>query len=63
MIQRFRLCLRITAYAPLQRTGEFGLRIALRADPGMIGRIVARDALELMAIGISIGLPAASPAD
>ena len=48
----------VTAYATSQRTSEFGLRIALGAEPGAVGRLVAREALGLVVAGLLIGLPA-----
>ena len=48
----------VTAYATSQRTSEFGLRIALGAEPGAVGRIVAREALRLALLGVLIGVPA-----
>jgi predicted permease len=47
----------ITAYATTQRTSEFGLRIALGADPRHVAGIVLRDALLVVTGGIAIGLP------
>ena len=48
----------VTAYSTSQRTSEFGLRIALGAEPGSVGRIVAREALGLAVFGVLIGVPA-----
>lgn len=48
----------VTAYATSQRASEFGLRLALGAEPGAVGRLVAREALGLVVAGLSIGLPA-----
>jgi predicted permease len=48
----------VTAYAGSQRVGEFGLRIALGAEPGAVARIVAREALGIAALGVSLGVPA-----
>ncbi|HET7373420.1 MAG TPA: ABC transporter permease, partial [Gemmatimonadaceae bacterium] len=48
----------VTAYATSQRTSEFGLRIALGAEPGVIGRMVVREAVGLVVAGIVLGVPA-----
>jgi predicted permease len=48
----------VTSYAASQRTSEFGLRMALGAEPGSVGRGVARESLGLAMLGLSIGLPA-----
>ncbi|MGH7668253.1 MAG: ADOP family duplicated permease [Gemmatimonadaceae bacterium] len=47
----------IMSYATLRRSGEFGLRLALGAQPGTILRLVLRDALVLMAVGAAAGVP------
>jgi predicted permease len=47
----------ITAYATTQRTGEFGLRAALGAEPWRVARLVVRDALLVALSGIAIGAP------
>ncbi len=47
----------IMSYATLQRTGEFGLRMALGAQPGDIVRMVLRDGLQLIAFGFLAGIP------
>ncbi len=48
----------VTAYATSQRTGEFGLRVALGAEPKTVSRMVLREAVGLAAIGVACGLPA-----
>jgi ABC-type antimicrobial peptide transport system permease subunit len=48
----------VTAYATAQRTGEFGLRIALGAEPKHVGRIVLREAIVLSGLGLACGVPA-----
>jgi ABC-type antimicrobial peptide transport system permease subunit len=47
------------AYVTAQRTGEFGLRIALGADHGEIRRLVMHDTLRVALAGVLIGVPAA----
>ncbi len=47
----------VLSYATLRRTGEFGLRMALGARPGEILRLVLRDAVSLLAIGVVAGVP------
>ena len=47
----------ITAYATAQRTGEFGLRAALGAEPGRVAALVVRDAVLVAIAGIVIGAP------
>lgn len=47
----------ILSYATLRRTGEFGLRLALGAQPRDIIRMVLRDGLRLMVFGLLAGLP------
>jgi predicted permease len=48
----------VIAYTTARRTSEFGLRMALGANPAGVGSIVLREALALTAIGLAIGLPA-----
>ena len=43
----------IMSYATLRRTGEFGLRMALGAQPGEITRMVLRDGLVLIGFGVA----------
>ena len=47
----------ILSYATLRRTGEFGLRLALGAEPRGIVRLVLRDGLALVAGGVIVGVP------
>ncbi len=49
----------VMAYATLRRTSEFGLRLALGAEPGDVSRMVLREAMMLVAGGIVIGTPVA----
>jgi predicted permease len=48
----------VTAYSASQRTGEFGLRAALGAEPGDVTRMVLGEALRVAMIGVVIGVPA-----
>jgi predicted permease len=48
----------VTSYATSQRTGEFGLRIALGAEPRGVTRMVLGEAVALAAIGLVLGVPA-----
>jgi len=48
----------VTAYATSQRTGEFGLRIALGAEPRTVARMILREAAILAAVGVAVGIPA-----
>ncbi len=47
----------VLSYATVRRTGEFGLRMALGAEPGEIVRLVLRDAVRLLALGVVAGAP------
>jgi ABC-type antimicrobial peptide transport system permease subunit len=49
----------LMAYSVEQRTLEFGIRLALGADPRLLRTVVVRQAMILAAIGIAIGLGAA----
>jgi putative ABC transport system permease protein len=49
----------VMAYAVSERTHELGVRIALGADPGDIGRLVVGEGTRLTAIGIAIGVAGA----
>jgi putative ABC transport system permease protein len=49
----------LLAYTVAQRTREIGVRMALGAAPGSVGRMILGDVARLMGIGISIGLPLA----
>jgi ABC-type antimicrobial peptide transport system permease subunit len=48
----------IMSYSVSQRTTEIGIRLALGAEPGSVQRLILRDTLLLLAIGISVGVPA-----
>ncbi len=49
----------VMAYATARRTTEFGLRMALGAEPGAVIRMVLSEAMALAGSGIVIGLPVA----
>jgi predicted permease len=49
----------VMAYATVRRTSEFGLRMALGAEPGNVARLVLREAMALVAGGVIVGVPAA----
>jgi ABC-type antimicrobial peptide transport system permease subunit len=49
----------VIAYVTTQRTGEIGIRMALGADRRDIRRLVLRDTLTLVVIGVLIGIPVA----
>jgi ABC-type antimicrobial peptide transport system permease subunit len=44
------------AYGTVQRTREFGVRLALGARTGEVLGLVARDAIRLAGIGVTVGL-------
>lgn len=49
----------VIAYAVSQRTREIGVRVALGAEPGDIGRLIVRDGALLALVGLTIGLAGA----
>jgi predicted permease len=49
----------LMAYAVNRRTNEIGLRMALGAKPAQISRMVLRETLLLVGLGLAIGIPAA----
>jgi predicted permease len=49
----------VMAYATVRRTSEFGLRMALGAQPSDVTRLMLREALLLALGGVIIGLPVA----
>jgi predicted permease len=49
----------VMAYTTVRRTAEFGLRMALGAAPGSVGRMVVREAILMTIAGMVVGLPAA----
>ena len=46
----------VMSYSVTQRTRELGLRMALGANPGNVLKLVVRQGLTLVAIGIAVGL-------
>jgi predicted permease len=49
----------VVAYVTTQRTAEIGIRIALGADRRGVQRLVLRDTLTLVVVGVMIGIPVA----
>jgi ABC-type antimicrobial peptide transport system permease subunit len=49
----------VIAYVVAQRTRELGIRAALGARPGQLGRMFVRQGLVLTGIGVAVGLVAA----
>jgi predicted permease len=49
----------VMTYATTRRTSEFGLRMALGADPSNVLRLVLGEAMLLVAGGVIVGMPAA----
>jgi predicted permease len=50
----------VTSYVVSQRVREFGIRVAVGAQPNDVLWLVLRDGLRMTAIGIAIGLPLAA---
>jgi putative ABC transport system permease protein len=48
----------VTAYSTSQRTGEFGLRVALGAAPTRVTGMVLSESVRLAFMGILVGIPA-----
>ena len=46
----------VMAHTVAQQTREIGVRIALGADPGSVGRMVVRSGAALLLVGIAVGL-------
>jgi predicted permease len=49
----------VMTYATTRRTSEFGLRMALGAEPGDVMRLVLGEAMLLVVGGVIVGMPAA----
>ena len=49
----------VMTYAVTRRTAEIGLRVALGADGPRIVRMVLRDAMSVVLVGVVIGVPIA----
>lgn len=49
----------MTSYGVSRRTGEIGIRVALGAGQHTVLRMVPREALGLIALGIVVGVPLA----
>ena len=49
----------LLAYAVTQRTREIGVRMALGADTGKVGRMILNDVSRLVGMGVLLGLPLA----
>lgn len=49
----------LMSYSVVRRTGEIGLRLALGALPGHVLRMILRQALALIAVGVVVGVGAA----
>ena len=47
------------SYAVTRRTAELGVRMALGADRGVVKRLIMREALTLVLLGLGVGLPLA----
>lgn len=52
----------VLAYAVRARTQELGIRLALGAAPGALMRLVVRDGMRLVVLGLGLGLAAAAAA-
>lgn len=50
----------LMAYTVSLRIGEIGIRMALGAERGRIARMILRETLLLVALGLALGLPAAA---
>jgi predicted permease len=49
----------LMTYAVNRRTGEIGIRMALGASRGQVASMILRETLQLVLIGLGIGIPAA----
>ncbi|MGH9703898.1 MAG: ADOP family duplicated permease, partial [Candidatus Acidiferrales bacterium] len=50
----------VVSYSASQRTQEIGIRVALGAQPGQILRMVLRQGLTIIAVGVALGMLAAA---
>lgn len=48
----------VTAYATSRRTSEFGLRMALGAEPHSVTRLILIEGTRVAALGLAVGIPA-----
>src|SRR6187397_1885878 len=49
----------VMAFVVARRRKELGIRLALGAQPGSVMRLVMREVLLLLAIGLAVGIPSA----
>ena len=49
----------VMAHSVARRTREIGIRMAMGAEPGRIRRMVMREMLWILGIGLAMGVPAA----
>jgi len=49
----------LMAYTVARRTAEIGIRLAIGASPGAVQRMVLRDGMSMVLIGMVVGIPTA----